>query len=67
MKNTFKLEFYDLPLSLKPSLHFSTKVSELLLFILFDIYFKQFHKLTRNFPSLLEIHSLGSLDMTEIL
>lgn len=42
MKNTFQLAFYDFPPALKPSLHFSSKVSELLLlFCWFDMNFKQ--------------------------
>ena len=58
--NTYQLTFHDFPSSLRPSLHFVTKVSELLL----SLYSCRscFHE-ARSWTSL--FHSLGSLDTTE--
>lgn len=42
MKNTFVLAFHDFPPTLKPSLHFFSKVSNLLLLWQFDIYINPF-------------------------
>lgn len=38
MKNTFQLQFQDFPLTIRPSLHFSSKVSQLISLYQFKIY-----------------------------